>query len=228
MPLAAGECGGERCPVTVDDQVVLGAGAGPVDGQGTDVVPPFQARTCEPSTALSSRSKSSARRNSLSRAACRRGHTPASVQSRSRRQAVTPEQPTVSAGTSRRMTPVRSTYMTPATPSGQESARRTGPGRHRVPCRGYWVLTSPKAHPHNLAGKNVFQGKRRAAAAGRPLITIRRLRLRSRVVAPLGGRASPPRPGQLDLSRLLDKASVSWESAGDGAMRLPYGGSHDD
>jgi hypothetical protein len=31
VPVAAGECDGERGSVPVDDQVVLGAGAGPVD-----------------------------------------------------------------------------------------------------------------------------------------------------------------------------------------------------
>jgi hypothetical protein len=107
--VAAGERDGERGSVAVDDQVVLGSWTGAVDWRGADVVPPLRARMCEPSTAQSSRSRRSARRSSVSRAACRRGQTPASVQSRSRRQAVTPEQPTVSAGTSRHATPVRST-----------------------------------------------------------------------------------------------------------------------
>ncbi|CAM5538688.1 hypothetical protein SAFG77S_06331 [Streptomyces afghaniensis] len=31
VPVAAGECDGERGPVPIDDQVVLGAGSGPVD-----------------------------------------------------------------------------------------------------------------------------------------------------------------------------------------------------
>lgn len=91
--------------------------------------PPLRARTCDPSTEQSSRSSRSARRSSASRAACRRGQTPASVQSRSRRQAVTPEQPTVSAGTSRHATPVRSTYMTPA--SAARSGTRSRPGWRR-------------------------------------------------------------------------------------------------
>jgi hypothetical protein len=39
VPIATGERDGERGSVTVDDQVVLGAGAGPVDGQGADVIP---------------------------------------------------------------------------------------------------------------------------------------------------------------------------------------------
>lgn len=125
--VATGERDGKRGPVAVDDQVVLGAGTGTVDGPGTDVVPPLSARTCEPSTMHSSRSNESARRSSAGRAACRRGHTPASVQPRNRRQAVTPE-PTVSAGTSRQATPVRRTYKMPA------RAARSGT-RSRPECR---------------------------------------------------------------------------------------------
>lgn len=126
VPVATGERDGERGSVTVDDQVVLRARAGPIDGRGSDVVPPFSARTCDPSTEQSSRSSRLARRSSVNRAACRRSQTPASVQSRSRRQAVTPEQPTASAGTSRHATPVRSTYMTPA--SATRSGTRSRPG----------------------------------------------------------------------------------------------------
>ncbi len=44
------------------------------------MVPPLRARTCDPSTEQSSTSSGPARRSSVSRAACRRGHTPASVQ----------------------------------------------------------------------------------------------------------------------------------------------------
>ncbi len=127
VPVAAGERDREWNAVTVDDQVVLGAGAGTVDRRGADMVPPpLRARMCEPSTAQSSRSSRPARRSSLSRAAYRRGQTPASVQSRSRRQAVTPEQPTVSAGTSRQATPVRSTYITPASATRSETRSRPG------------------------------------------------------------------------------------------------------
>ncbi len=56
----------------------------------------------------------------------------ASGQSRSRRQAVTPEQPTASAGTSRHATAVRSTYMTTAraTRNTDQHARRRSVVRH--------------------------------------------------------------------------------------------------
>lgn len=39
VPAAAGERDGERGSVTVDDQVVLGAGAGPIDGRWGEVIP---------------------------------------------------------------------------------------------------------------------------------------------------------------------------------------------
>ncbi|MDP9947383.1 hypothetical protein J2S51_000137 [Streptomyces sp. DSM 41269] len=39
VPVAAGEGDGERGSVPVDDQVVLGTGAGAVDGRGADVIP---------------------------------------------------------------------------------------------------------------------------------------------------------------------------------------------
>ncbi|GLW59637.1 hypothetical protein Kpho01_76470 [Kitasatospora phosalacinea] len=44
VPVAAGERDGERDSVPVDDQVVLGAGAGAVDGRGADVIPPLTDR----------------------------------------------------------------------------------------------------------------------------------------------------------------------------------------
>ncbi len=48
------------------------------------------------------------------------------VQSRSLRHAVIPEQPTVSEGTSRQATPVRSTYITPASAARSGTRRRPG------------------------------------------------------------------------------------------------------
>jgi len=70
------------------------------------VSPPVSALTWEPSIAASSMSSSPALRSSASRISCSCGHRPASVQSRNRRQAVTPLQPTCSAGTSRQLAPL--------------------------------------------------------------------------------------------------------------------------
>ncbi|WP_443977629.1 DUF721 domain-containing protein [Streptomyces olivaceus] len=77
-------------------------------GEGP-VCSPLRALTCEASIAASSISSSPSLRSLASRTSCRRGHTPASVQSRRRRQAVTPLHPTSSAGTSRQLTLLRST-----------------------------------------------------------------------------------------------------------------------
>ncbi|TDT39650.1 hypothetical protein EV562_10320 [Streptomyces sp. BK208] len=129
VSVTAGECDCEGTTVTVDDQVMLGSGAGTVGRRGADMIPPLRAGMCEPSTAQSSRSKRSALRSSLRRVECRRGQTPASVQSLSRRQAVTPEQSTISAGTSRQATPVRRTYITP--PRAARSGTRNRPGHRR-------------------------------------------------------------------------------------------------
>ena len=63
VAVAAGERDGERGSMPVDYQVVLGAGPGAVDWRGADVIPPFRALTCEPSTAQCSRSSRSARRS---------------------------------------------------------------------------------------------------------------------------------------------------------------------
>lgn len=109
VPVSAGQGDGEWGSVPVDDEVVLAARAGTVDRRRSGVSPPLRARTCEESIAASSMSSSPPARSPVRRTSWSRGHTPASVQSRSRRQAVTPPQPTRSAGTSRQLTPLHST-----------------------------------------------------------------------------------------------------------------------
>jgi hypothetical protein len=69
VSVAAGERDAERGSVAIDDQMMFGAGTGAVDWRGADLIPPLSARTCDPSTAQSSRSSSSARRSSVSNAA---------------------------------------------------------------------------------------------------------------------------------------------------------------
>jgi hypothetical protein len=109
VPVSAGQGDSDGCAVPVDNQVVLAARPGTVDRRRSGVSPPFRARTCEPSIAQSSMSSNPALRSSARSTSCRRGQTPASVQSRSRRQAVTPLQPVRSAGTSLQLTFLRST-----------------------------------------------------------------------------------------------------------------------
>ncbi len=131
VPVATGQRHGERSAMPVDDHMVLGAGTRAVDRRRAGVSPPLRARTWEPSIEQSSISRSPALRSSTSRASWRRGHTPASVQSRSRRQQVTPLQPIRSAGTSAQVTPLRSTYTMPASATRSSTGFRPGKRRRR-------------------------------------------------------------------------------------------------
>jgi hypothetical protein len=109
VAVSAGQGYGDGCAVPVNDQMVLAARPRAVDRRRSGVSPPFSALTCEPSIAASSMSSRPALRSSARRTSCRRGQTPASVQSRRRRQAVTPLHPVRSAGTSLQLTFLRST-----------------------------------------------------------------------------------------------------------------------
>ncbi len=110
----------------VADQVVLGARAPAVDRGRSDMVPPLRARTCEPSTAQRSRSSSPSARSWASSSSCSAGQTPASVQSRNRRQQVTPEQPTKPVGSWFEVMPVLSTNTMPANAARSSIGRRPG------------------------------------------------------------------------------------------------------
>jgi hypothetical protein len=93
IAMATGQRCGQRHAVMVDDQVVLGTSAGAVDwrtaGQWTSAKRADVAGVYDPGRQSSSPRALS--RVSISR--CSRSHTPAACQSRSRRHAVTPEQP---------------------------------------------------------------------------------------------------------------------------------------
>lgn len=93
VPVSSGQRHSEGRPMPIGDQVVLAAREAAVDRRRSGVRPPFQALTWEPSIAASSNSSSPALRSCAKRTPCRRGHTPASAQSRRRRQQVTPLQP---------------------------------------------------------------------------------------------------------------------------------------
>ncbi|MGX1510169.1 hypothetical protein RKD44_001457 [Streptomyces collinus] len=209
VPVATGERDGERGSVTVDDQVVLRARAGPIDGRGPDVVPPFSARTCDPSTEQSFRSSRLARRSSVNRAACRRGQTPASVQSRSRRQAFTPEEPTASAGTSRHATPVRSTYMTPASAirSGIRSRpgwrrRRSGAGGSSGATRSHRSSGTRSARRPDTLPTKIAERKTHGSTHSEMISNTDRCRSRWRRRRQWnpGGRRQPTKPSSLAIS----------------------------
>jgi hypothetical protein len=91
VAVAAGQGDGERDPGGVDEQVVLGAGAGTIDRGRPGQEPPKRARTCDPSTAARDQSIAPAALRRVSRCWCSASQTPACCQSRSRRHAVTPE-----------------------------------------------------------------------------------------------------------------------------------------
>lgn len=114
VAVPSGEADLQRDAVCLDDQMVLGAGPGPSDGAGPDMVPPLRARTCEPSTAHRSRSSAPTARNSANSISCTAGHTPASVQSLMRRQHLTPETPNRFWGSWFQPSPVLSTNTIPA------------------------------------------------------------------------------------------------------------------
>jgi hypothetical protein len=77
--------------MSVGDQVVLRAGPAPVDRRRARMAPPFNALTWEESTTQRDQSSLAAAFSSASRTSCSRCHTPASFQSRRRRQHVMPE-----------------------------------------------------------------------------------------------------------------------------------------
>jgi len=91
-----------------------------------DAVPPLSARTWEPSTAQRPRSSSPSARSWASSSSCSAGQTPASVQSRSRRQQVTPEHPTRPVGSWFQLIPVLSTNTIPASAARSSIGRRPG------------------------------------------------------------------------------------------------------
>jgi hypothetical protein len=91
VAVAAGQQDRERGAVSVGDQVVLRACPAPVDRRGARVDPPFNALTWDESTTQRDQSSREAAFSSASRTSCSRCQTPASFQSRNRRQQVMPE-----------------------------------------------------------------------------------------------------------------------------------------
>ena len=91
VAVAAGQDDRERSAVPVGDEVVLGSGPAPVDRRRAGVDPPFRALTWLESTTALDQSSRAAAFSSASSTSCSRCQTPASFQSRSRRQHVMPE-----------------------------------------------------------------------------------------------------------------------------------------
>jgi hypothetical protein len=81
----------QRCAVAIDDQMVLAAKTGAVNGRGSGLLAPPLARTCELSTTARDQSIWPASWSSSKSTWCRRCQTPASFHSCKRRQHVMPD-----------------------------------------------------------------------------------------------------------------------------------------
>ncbi len=122
MAIRTGQDDRERHPVCVGRDMVLGARSRTVYGVRPSFWPAPIARTEDESTTTRDKSIWPAARNSASSSSCNRSQTPASCQSRKRRQQVTPEPQPISAGRSRQRSPVRNTNTMPL------NAARSGTG----------------------------------------------------------------------------------------------------
>ena len=122
MAIRTGQDDRKRHPVCVGRNMVLRARSRTVYGVRPSFWPAPIARTEDESTTTRDKSIWPAARNSASSSSCNRSHTPASCQSRKRRQHVTPEPQPISAGRSRHRSPVRNTNTMPL------NAARSGTG----------------------------------------------------------------------------------------------------
>ncbi len=135
--VAVGGCEGrgQRDAAGLADHVVLGARPAAVDRRGPRLGAPPLARTCELSTTALDQSSWPASCRSSKSTWCRRSQTPASFQSRSRRQHVIPDPQPISCGKSSHGIPVFSTNKMPA--RACRSGTRLRPGyRYRRSTRG--------------------------------------------------------------------------------------------
>ncbi len=117
---------GERCAVGVGDDVVLGAGSRAISGVRASFWPAPTARTDDESTAAREKSIWSAARSLASNSSWRRTHTPASCQSRSRRQQVAPEPKPSCVGRWFHRMPVLSTNRMPSNAARFGTGNRPG------------------------------------------------------------------------------------------------------
>ncbi len=126
VDIRTGQDRGERRAVGVGDDVVLGTGARSIGGVWPSFWPAPTARIDDESTAAREKSIWSAARSFASSNSCRRSHTLAACQSRSRRQQVTPEPQPISTGRSRQRSPVLRTNRMPVSAARFETGKRPG------------------------------------------------------------------------------------------------------
>jgi hypothetical protein len=111
--VSGGEVDGQGDAVAVDDHVVFGAGLASVSRVGTDLLAPLFARTLKLSTLARDQSMAASSPSQFKSRSCSFCQTPASCQSRSRRQQVVPLPHPSSFGNKRHGQPVRSTKTMP-------------------------------------------------------------------------------------------------------------------
>lgn len=136
----------------VGQDVMLGAGLGPVDRVRPRLGPPKTARTLLESTATRDQSIFPARSSRRMSAVCSRSHTPAASHARRRRQQVIPLPQPSSCGKSSQPMPVFKTKMIPA--SARRSSMRLRPGYRRR--RGFGTGNSGAISSHNLSSTSGF------------------------------------------------------------------------
>ncbi len=113
VPVGAAQAQAERCPRPVDHNMALRARFAAIRRVRAGGRAPFLAAMAEESSAARLQSSWSASARRSSKVRCRRIHTPAACQSRSRRQHVMPEQP-ISDGSISHGMPERRTKRMPA------------------------------------------------------------------------------------------------------------------
>jgi len=132
VPVCARERGGQRDAVRIGDDVMFRPVFPPIRGVRAGLLPPKTARTEALSTTPRDQSSWSSARNSLSIRWWMSCQTPASCQSRRRRQQVMPHPQPISCGKSSQGMPVFSTNMMPV------KARRSSIGFRPPLGRGLW------------------------------------------------------------------------------------------
>jgi hypothetical protein len=113
------------CAVAIDGEVVLATRLAPISRVGPSFFPPCTARTDELSAITREKSSRSALRSFVSKMQCSFSHTPASCQSRARRQHVMPEPHPISLGSNSQGKPVCKTKIMPV--NMHRSSRRLRP-----------------------------------------------------------------------------------------------------
>lgn len=126
VDVRVGQDRGKRRAVGIGDDVVLRTGSSAIGRVWPSFWPAPTARIDDESTAAREKSIWSAARSFASSSSCKRSHTPAACQSRSRRQHVTPEPQPISAGRSRQRSPVLRTNKMPVSAARFETGRRPG------------------------------------------------------------------------------------------------------